>query len=179
MSQCKHHKTVKIDKQNLLDRQQRILELGKEFCSKKLDEEYFELKERLVRKLGRKRNPPFETGQPQVWAAAIIHALGTINFLFDKSFESYVSIDDINLFFGTSKSTTGNKSKQIRDMLKLDLWDKEFSTKKMQSSNPYASLVMLVMVDGLIVPVDTLPEQYQQAVRQARSEGKDISFTTR
>lgn len=165
-----------MDKQNLLDRQQRILELGKEFCSTKLDEEYFELTERLVRKLGRKRNPPFETGQPQVWAAAIIHALGTINFLFDKSFEPYVSIDDINLFFGTSKSTTGNKSKQIRDMLKLNLWDKEFSTKKMQSSNPYASLVM---VDGLIVQVDTLPEQYQQAVRQARSEGKDISFTTR
>jgi hypothetical protein len=35
------------------------------------------------------------------------------------------------------------------------------------------------MVDGLIVPLDTLPEQYQQAVRQARAEGKDISFTTR
>lgn len=165
-----------MDKQNLLDRQQRILELAKEFCSKKLNKEYFELTERLVKKLGRKRNPLFETGQAQVWAAAIIHALGTINFLFDKSFEPYVSIDDINAFFGTSKSTTGNKSKQIRDLLKLDLWNNEFSTKKMQNSNPYANLVM---VDGLIVPVDTLPEQYQQAVSQVRADGKDISFTTR
>jgi hypothetical protein len=165
-----------MDKHNLQERQQNILDLVREFCAKKLDEEYFELSERLVQKLGRKRNPPFATGQPQVWAAAIIHALGTINFLFDKSFEPYISTEDINAFFGTSKSTTGNKSKQIRDLLKLDRWDNEFSTKKMHDSNPFANLVM---VDGLIVPVDTLPEQYQQAVRQARAEGKDISFTTR
>jgi len=165
-----------MDKQNLQDRQQKILDLVREFCAKKLDTEYFELSERLIQKLGRKRNPTLATGQPQVWAAAIIHALGTINFLFDKSFEPYVSTDDINTFFGTSKSTTGNKSKQIRDLLKLDRWDNEFSTKKMQDSNPYANLVM---VDGLIVPVNTLPEEYQQAVRQARAEGKDISFTTR
>lgn len=36
----------------------------------------------------------------------------------------------------------------------------------------------LVMVDGLIVPLETLPEQYQITVRQARAEGKDISFTS-
>jgi len=165
-----------VDKQNLQDRQQKILELVREFCEKKLNKEYFELSERLVQKLGRKKNPPHAKGQPQVWAAAIIHALGTINFLFDKSFEPYVSTDDINTFFETSKSTTGNKSKQIRDLLKLDRWDNEFSTKKMQDSNPYANLVM---VDGLIVPVDTLPAEYQTSVRQARAEGKDISFTTR
>ena len=165
-----------MDKQNLLDRQQRILDLVREFCAKQLDEEYFELAERLIKKLGRKRNPPFETGQLQVWAAAIIHALGSINFLFDRSFEPYVSIDEINAFFATSKSTTGNKSKQIRDMLKLDLWNNEFSTRRMQKSNPFANLVM---VDGLIVPVHTLPEQFQQVVFQARAEGKDISFTTR
>jgi hypothetical protein len=165
-----------MDKENLKIRQQNILDLVREFCSKKLDEEYFELSERLVQKLGRKRNPPIATGQPQIWAAAIIHTLGTINFLFDKSFEPYISIEDINVYFGTKKSTTGNKSKQIRDLLKLDRWDNEFSIKRMQDSNPFANLVM---VDGYIVPVDTLPEEYQLAVRQAREEGKDISFTTR
>ena len=75
-----------------------------------------------------------------------------------------------------TKSTTGNKSKQIRDLLKLDRWDKEFSTRRMSESNPFANFVM---VDGLIVPVDTLSEQYQIAVRQARAEDNDISFTTR
>jgi len=165
-----------MDKQHIQERQQKILDLVREFCGKKLNEEYFELSERLVQKLGRKRNVPFTTGQPQVWAAAIIHALGTINFLFDKSFEPFVSIDEINNFFKTSKITTENKSKQIRDILKPDRWANEFSTKRMSNSNPF---VNLVMVDGLIVLVDTLPEQYQVAVRQARAEGKDISFTTR
>ncbi|MBS4028783.1 MAG: hypothetical protein KGZ58_09105 [Ignavibacteriales bacterium] len=165
-----------MDKENIQQRQQIILDLVREFCAKKLNEEYFELSERLVQKLGRKRNVPFATGQPEVWAAGIIHALGTINFLFDKSFEPYVSVNDINLFFGTSKSTTGNKSNQIRNMLKLDQWDDEFSTKKMQESNPYAKLVM---VDGLIMSLDMLPEEQQEMVRQARAQGKDISFTTR
>lgn len=165
-----------MDKQKLQERQQKILDLVGEFCSKKLDEEYFELAERLTQKLGRKRNVPFVTGQPEVWAAAIIHALGTINFLFDKSFAPYVSIDEINDFYGTTKSTTGNKSKQIRDLLKLDRYDSEFSTRKLQENNPFNNIVM---VDGFIVSVDTLPEQYQEAVRQARAEGKDISFTTR
>lgn len=164
-----------MDKQIIEQQKQKILELVKEFCAEKIDQEYFALAERLIQKLGRKRNVVFITGQPKIWAAAIIHALGTINFLFDKSFEPYISIDDMNNYFGTSKSTTGKKSKQIRDLLKLEQWDNEFSTHKMQDSNPFDNFVM---VDGLIVPLNTLPEQYQQAVKQARAEGKDISFTT-
>jgi len=164
-----------MDKQQIQQRQQQIIDLIGEFCSQKLNEEYFELSKRLMQKLGRKRNVPFETGKPEVWAAAVIHALGTINFLFDKSFEPYVTIDEINNFFGTSKSTTGAKSKQIRELLKLDIWDKEFSTRRIQEGNPFAEMVM---VNGLIVPLNTIPEEYQKMVRQAREEGKDLSFTT-
>jgi hypothetical protein len=60
-------------------------------------------------------------------------------------------------------------------LLKLDVWDKEFSTKKIQADNPFAEMVM---VNGFIVPLNTIPEEYQKLVRQARAEGKDISFTT-
>lgn len=165
-----------MNKQKIQERQQNILNQVREFCLKKLDEEYFELAERLTAKLGRKRDIPFVTGQIEVWAAAIIHALGTINFLFDKASDPYVSVDEINDFFKTNKSTTGNKSKLIRELLKLDRWDDEFSTKRMRDSNPYKNLVM---VDGLIVPLDTLPEEYQEMVREARAEGKDISFNTK
>jgi hypothetical protein len=143
-----------MDKQKIQEQQQKIIDLAVEFCVKNLDEDYSELSQRLIQKLGRKRNVPFETGKPEVWAAAVIHALGTINFLFDKSFEPYVSVDEINNFFGTNKSTTGNKSKQIRDMLKLDLWDKEFSTKKMHAGNPFSNFVM---VNGFIVNRSFLP----------------------
>jgi len=165
-----------MEKQQIQEQQQKILDLVGEFCTQKLDSDYFELSKSLTLKLGRKRNVPFITGQPKVWAAAIIHALGTINFLFDKSFEPYITLDELNDFFGTTKSTTGNKSKQIRDMLKLNYYDKEFSTRKMQEANP---INHHVMVDGFIVPLDSIPVEYQQIVRQARAEGKDITFTSK
>lgn len=165
-----------MDKKKIELQKQKILELLREFCAKKLNEEYFELAERMIQKLGRKRNVPFVNGQPEIWAVAVIHALGTINFLFDKSSTPYLSIDNINDFFGTNKSTTGGKSKQIRDLLKLSHWDKEFSTKGMQDSSPF---INYVTVDGFIVPLDTLPEEYQQMVQNARAEGKDLSFTTK
>jgi hypothetical protein len=154
-----------MEKQKIEEKQQLILELVRDFCAKKVDEEYVELAEKLLQKLGRKRNVPFITGKPEIWAAAIIHALGTINFLFDKSFEPYLSVNDINDYFGTSKSTTGNKSKQIRELLNLDYWNNEFSTKRLHDSNPFTNLVM---VNGFIVPLDILPQQYQQAKRQKK-----------
>jgi hypothetical protein len=167
---------LRMEKQKILERQQQILDLVGEFCKGKLDNDYFELSKNLTLKLGRKRNVPFITGQPRVWAAAIIHALGSINFLFDKSFEPYITLDELTNFFGTTKSTTVNKSKQIRDMLKFNYYDKEFSIGKMQIANPFKNLVMM---DGFIVPLETLSEEYQQVVRQARAEGKDITFTSK
>jgi hypothetical protein len=164
-----------MDKQQIKERQQEILGLLQAFCAQKLNEEYFSLAERLLAKLGRKRNIPFATGQPKTWAAGIIHALGTINFLFDKSIKPYVSVDEITAFFQTSKSASGNKSKEIRDMLGLRTWDREFSTRHILQNNPFKDLVM---VDGLIVPLDTLPEEMQTIVRQARAQGRDVSFRT-
>lgn len=165
-----------MDKQKLKERQETILELVRDFCAQKLDEDYFYLAEKMVLKLGRKRSQPLAAGKPEVWAAGIIHALGTINFLFDKSTEPYTTVGDINEFFGTKSSTTGNKSKDIRDMLKLHYWDPEFSTQRMGESSPFNNLVM---VDGLIVPINMLPEPYQEMVKQARAEGRDISFSSK
>ena len=44
-----------------------------------------QLCEKLIRKMSRKRNVPFLSGRMEIWAAAVIHALGSINFLFDTS----------------------------------------------------------------------------------------------
>jgi hypothetical protein len=165
-----------MDKEEIKQKQLQILELIKGFCDSKLNQEYYELSEKLVNKLGRKRNVPFATGKIEIWAAGVIHALGTINFLFDKSNEPYCSIDDINDFFGTKKSSSGNKSKEIRDMLKMSRLDNEFSTQSMAESNPFNSLVM---VDGFITHISMLPEDLQETVKQIRAQGGDISFSTK
>ena len=163
-----------MNKEEIIKKQQEIIQLAKSFCEEYVDEEYAALAEKLICKLGRKRNVPFVTGQTSVWAAAVIHALGTINFLFDKSAKPYASIDDLNDFFGTKKSTTGNKSKQIRDLLKLSHWDEEFSTKNIRDNSPFADLVM---INGMITPISALPVEYQGIVRQAKAEGKNITLT--
>lgn len=165
-----------MEKEKIAEKQKKILDLAGSFCTQKLDEDYFQLSEKLIKKLGRKRNVPFATGKEEIWAAAVIHALGTVNFLFDKSFEPYASVDDINNYFGTNKSTVTGKSKLIRELLKMERFGGEFATQRMEEQNPFNNLVM---VNDTIYPLSALPPEYQEMVKQARKEGRDISFTTK
>ena len=55
-------------------------------------------------------------------------------------------------------------------------YNPEFSTRKMAGSNPFNDLAM---VDGLIVPINTLPEDLQKMVKDARAKGDDIEFHTK
>ena len=157
------------------ERQEKIVELTRSFCEESLDEEYQQLCEKLVDKMGRKGEVPFKRGQLDIWAASVVHAIGSINFLFDKSFEPYVLASDINDYFGTNSSTVTQKSKKIRDMFNMGHFDTDFSTADIKDSNPFNNMVM---VDGFIVPLDTLPEEYQEMVREARARGEDIEFST-
>lgn len=125
------------------------------FCEKHLDIEYECLCEKMIKKMARKRAVPFLSGRIEIWAASIVSAVGSINFLFDKSFEPYVSAEDIADYFKVSKSTVSQKAKVIRDMLKLSYWDEEFSTERMLARNPYSQFVM---VNGFIVPISMLSE---------------------
>ncbi|HOV84657.1 MAG TPA: DUF6398 domain-containing protein [Paludibacteraceae bacterium] len=149
--------------------------MTKAFCSEKLNDEYAQFCEKLIKKMGRKRDVPFQRGKLEIWAAAVIHAIGSINFLFDKSFEPYLTTDEINEYFGTKNSTVSSKAREIREMFRLQYYDSEFSTQRMTDSNPFNNMVM---VDGFIVPLDMLPENLQQEVRAARAKGEDIEFYT-
>jgi len=88
---------------------------------------------------------------------------GSINFLFDKSFEPYATADDICNFFATSKSTTAQKSKVIRAMFKMGYYDPEFSTKHMQDNSPFSNLAM---INGLIVDKRHLAPEIQEMLKR-------------
>lgn len=114
------------EKEKIQKRKEQLLELTKSFSSEYLNEEYDEVIEKLILKMARKREVPFERGKIEIWAAATIHALGTINFLFDKDNEPYVSMQTMLQFFDTKQSTTTQKSKLIREMFKMSPFDGEF-----------------------------------------------------
>jgi hypothetical protein len=139
------------DKSHLLQLQQQLIQMTDAFCRQHADAEYAQLCCKLIQKMGRKRSVPFLSGRPEIWAAAIVHALGSINFLFDKSFPPYVTQDSICEHFQTSKRTVAQKAKLIRDMFKLGYFDPEFSTKRMAKNNPLAGMTS---VNGLLVIPD-------------------------
>lgn len=150
------------DKVLIESKKSEILKLTGEFCDSHIDAEYRELCEKVVNKMARKRDVPFLRGRIDIWAAAVIYALGQINFLFDSSFEPYVPAGDICAHFGSSMSTVSQKAKRIRDMFGMAYFDDEFSTRRSDESNPLRDLVMLE--NGLIVPVGMLEEMYKKAM---------------
>ena len=91
--------------------------------------------------MARKRDVPFKRGKSKVWAGAIIYAIGSINFLSDKSFEPYLPLSDISKLFNVSNSTVSNKAREIRKMFRLGHFDQEFSTDEMRNSNPLNEMV--------------------------------------
>ena len=164
-----------MDKKEIKEREKKLLDMTGIFCSKKLDDDYFQLCEKLIKKMGRKREVPFKRGKLEIWAAAVIYAIGSINFLFDKSFEPYITAQQISDYFGTKNSTVSNKARQIREMFNLTMFDNEFATEQMNETNPFNDLVI---VDGLIVPLSSIPANLQELVRAERAKGRNIEFTT-
>lgn len=164
-----------MDKKEIKEREKKLLDMTGIFCSQKLDDDYFQLSEKLIKKMCRKRDVPFKRGKLEIWAAAVIYTIGSINFLFDKSFEPYMAAQQISDYFGTKNSTVSNKARQIREMCNLTMFDNEFATEHMNKTNPFNDIVV---VDGLIVPLSSIPESLQEQVRKERAEGRDIEFTT-
>ncbi|MFT8321955.1 MAG: DUF6398 domain-containing protein [Bacillus sp. (in: firmicutes)] len=143
-------------KEKVQEKKVELLALTMEFSRKFLNEEYEKVIEKLINKLARKRDVPFVSGRIEIWAGAVIHALGTVNFLFDKSTQPYLSATDIYEYFNTKQSTTSQKSKKIRDMFKMTYFDGNFSIASVEQSSPFHNLST---VNGLLVPQDRLNEK--------------------
>lgn len=166
-----------MSKEKLKEKVDKITTLATNFCAEKLNEEYVELVEKVIGKLSRKRPSPLLRGKEEIWAAGVVHAIGHVNFLYDKSFEPYITFDELNDYFGTKKSSVGNKAADIRKMFKMNRMSNfDFMSKSIKEDHP---LNNLVMVDGFIVPISSIPEEYQQMVKAARERGEDISFRTK
>ncbi len=143
-------------KENVTTKKQEIIQLVSGICDQKINSEYKELSIKLIEKMARKQTVPFMSGKIAIWAAAVIYALGQINFLFDKNNDPYLSTDDICEFFQTTKSTTSQKAKVIRDMFELDTFDPDFSTKSVLEQNPANDMVV---INGLYVSKDMAIEK--------------------
>ena len=143
-----------MSKKEIKAKENQLLMMVESFSEEHINKEYAKICSSLVKKMGRKHEVPFKRGKIEIWASAVIYAIGQINFLFDKSFEPYVTSDEICDYFNTKKSTVADKARKIRDMFNMGHYDEEFSTKHMKDNNPLKDMV--VTDEGLIVPKSML-----------------------
>ncbi len=133
-------------------------------CKERLNEEYLNLSVELAAKIARKRPSPLLSGHTKTWAAGIIHALGMVNFLFDKSQSPHLTSKELCAWFDLALNTISAKSKSIRDMFDIYQMDPNWCLPSKVLDNP---LVWMVSFDGYIVDVRTAPYEMQLAALEA------------
>jgi len=139
---------------SLVPRVTDIVETTDRFCAEHLDAEYAELCRQLVGRLARKRPSPLASGPVKTWAGAVLHAIGTLNFLFDRTQRPHMTVAELCRLAGISQSTAARRSREIRDLLRLVFFEPGLTRGGIVEQSP---LGMLVQVDGgLIAPLDLL-----------------------
>jgi hypothetical protein len=136
-----------------------LVGLTDELCAEHLNAEYADLCRRLTAALCRKRPSPLERGRLESWAAGIVYALGSVNFLFDPSQQPHMSAGAICAAFGVSPSTGAAKAKQIRDLFGMVQGDPRWCRPSQLKDNP---LAWLIEVDGLVQDARHLPRPLQE-----------------
>ena len=136
-----------------------IVGLTDAVCKEHLNEEYAQLCRRLAAALARKRPSPLTRGKPQTWACGIAYAIGSVNFLFDKSQTPHLRADQLCELFGVSKSSASAKSREILDMFDIIPLDPRWCLPSKLADNPMA---WLIQVNGMIVDARHAPRPIQE-----------------
>ena len=116
----------------LTDKKTAILSLTDAFCDAYLNAEYKRLTRKLIERIGKETPSPLLRGRDDIWAAGIVHAIGSANYLFDKSFKPYVSAAELAGLFGVATGSAAQKATQLRDRYPIDFPHTDFATKKMR-----------------------------------------------
>ena len=137
-----------------------------DFCNQYLNDEYRELCLHLLEKLCRKRPSPLLAGRKNTWAAAIIYAITTNNFIFDKSQPIHLTADELCEPFGLSKSTVSNKAREIRDMFNITYLNPEWQLAILAEDNPaiWCFCVNGFVIDIRMAPVGVQEEAYRRGL---------------
>jgi hypothetical protein len=116
------------------------------FAEKNLSSEEKAICIHIWEKLARKQKIDLTRTKSNIWAAATIWAFCRANFKYEEG----ITLDKLCSFFDTKKSTVGNKASDICKMFKIDFFNPEFTTRRIQADNPLNEFA--VTEDGFIVP---------------------------
>lgn len=135
-----------------------IVALIDTFCGQHLNEEYAQVCRSMAAKLARKRPSPLVSGRAETWAAGIIHAIGQVNFLFDKTQTPHIKSPLIAESFGIAKSTVTNKAAEIKRVFNIHLMDPNWTIPSRMDDNP---MIWYITVNGFIMDARSAPLDVQ------------------
>ena len=99
-----------------------IIDYSQEYLSK----EYEELCLHALEKRCCKRPSPLKSGRSNTLAAGIVYAVGSNNFIFDKSQPIHLTAKELSAPFGVAASTASSKAALIKKLLKIDFFHAEW-----------------------------------------------------
>lgn len=135
-----------------------IVALIDTFCGQHLNEEYAQVCRSMAAKLARKRPSPLVSGRAETWAAGIIHAIGQVNFLYDKTQTPHIKSPLIAESFGIAKSTVTNKAAEIKRVFNIHLMDPNWTIPSRMDDNP---MIWYITVNGFIMDARSAPPDVQ------------------
>ncbi len=115
---------------------ERITALTDEFCAENLDEAHARLCRKMAAALSRKRPPLIGGGRSEGWACGIVLAVGSQNFLFDKTTEPYMRAADIAAHFGVALSRGNSRARLVREALDIKPLDAEWNLTRAVEMDP-------------------------------------------
>ena len=130
------------------------------FCEEYLNEEYASVSLLMLEKLCRKRPSPLLGGKPNTWACGIVYAVGSVNFLFDKSQTPHMRASVLAEKFGLSQSTAGNKAREINKLLNIGVFEPEWTLPSRIGDNPMTW--MFESGNGFIFDARYAPREVQE-----------------
>jgi hypothetical protein len=101
------------------ERFREVAMLLEEFGRAHLDPELTAFTLELWRRICRRQTMDCRRGKAAIWAAAVVHVIARINFLFDRAQPVHVTFDVICGWFQANKTTVGSKATEIERTLRL------------------------------------------------------------
>jgi len=125
---------MRLEDPLILERRQPIETLALQFCEAHLNAEYKRLVKKLLDAIQKQEPYAVVRGDAKIWAAGLIHALGSSNFLFDPGTKPHVKLPQIAAYFGVRVGSMTQRSTMIQDLVGLHQLDERFATKANQKN---------------------------------------------
>ncbi len=153
-----------------------VIDKIKSFSDEYLNESYKNVCSNAAKVLFDQNEEAVKKGKSISWAAGIVHAIGSINDLFDSKEEPYIKATDLYKAFEVSSSTVNAKSKEVKTLLNISENDEEYMINSKNENGEKQLESEEVNKDEFNFVVD---KKYNIAQKIVDMAWKDKSYTTR